>query len=224
MAILKKQSLVDQIYEEIKRQIIDLKISLGSRLNVSELQEKFGVSSTPIREAINRLQKDGIVEYENNVGARVITLTAKDVEEIQEVSFALQTGAIRYAMKKGDNEQIAKEIRECIDNYKKSKDKEELSKYVNQIADIFYKYADNSRLTGSANLIYAQQAILRNIFTRQVNAEQNLKISGIQDFIDLYEAVKAGDEIEAMKAFERNNFKSKDIIIKGIEDLINLIE
>lgn len=221
MAILKKQSLVDQIYEEIKIQIIELKILFGSRLNVSELQEKFGVSSTPIREAINRLQKDGIVEYENNIGARVITLSAKDVEEIQEVSFALQTGAIRYAMQKGDNEQIAKEIKECIDSYKKTKDKAELSKYVNKIADIFYKYADNSRLIGSANLIYAQQAILRNIFTRQVSIEQDLIISGLQDFTDLYEAVKAGDQVEAMKAFERNNYKAKDIIIKGIEKLIN---
>ena len=43
MAILKKQSLVDQIYHEIKKQIIELIIPLGSKLNVSELQDKFGV-------------------------------------------------------------------------------------------------------------------------------------------------------------------------------------
>lgn len=43
MAILKKQSLVDQIYDEIKKQIIELIIPLGSKLNVSELQDKFGV-------------------------------------------------------------------------------------------------------------------------------------------------------------------------------------
>ncbi len=43
MAILKKQSLVDQIYDEIKKQIIELIILLGSKLNVSELQDKFGV-------------------------------------------------------------------------------------------------------------------------------------------------------------------------------------
>jgi len=221
MAVLKKQSLVDQIYEELKRQIIELRIPLGSRLNVSELQEKFGVSSTPIREAINRLQKDGIVEYENNVGARVITISAKDVQEIQEVDFALQTGAIRYAMQKGNNEQIAEEIKECIESYKKVGNKEELSKYVTEILEIFYKYADNSRLTGSANLVHAQQAILRNIFTKQVNAEHNFRISGIQDFMDLYDAVKAGDEIEAMKAIERNNFRAKDVIIKGLEELNN---
>lgn len=43
MAILKKQSLVDQIYDEIKKQIIELIIPLGRKLNVSELQDKFGV-------------------------------------------------------------------------------------------------------------------------------------------------------------------------------------
>lgn len=43
MAILKKQSLVDQIYDEIKKQIIELIIPLGSKLNVSELQDEFGV-------------------------------------------------------------------------------------------------------------------------------------------------------------------------------------
>lgn len=221
MAVLKKQSLVDQIYEEIKRQIIELRVPLGSRLNVSELQERFGVSSTPIREAINRLQKDGIVEYENNVGARVITLTAKDVQEIQEVDFALQTGAIRYAMQKANNDQIAEEIKECIDSYKKSSNKDDLSKYVTEIMGIFYKYADNSRLTGSANLVHDQQMLLRNIFTKQINAEQNFRISGIQDFADLYNAVKAGDEIGAMKAIERNNIRAKDVIIKGLEELIN---
>ena len=61
--ILKKQSLVDQIYDQLRYDIINLKLPLGSRLNVSELQERFGISSTPIREAINRLQTDGLVVY-----------------------------------------------------------------------------------------------------------------------------------------------------------------
>ena len=62
MAILRKQSLVDQIYDQIRSEIINLQVPLGSRLNVSELQERYGGSSTPIREAINRLQKEGLVE------------------------------------------------------------------------------------------------------------------------------------------------------------------
>ena len=219
MSILKKQSLVDQIYDEIKSLIVNLKVPLGSKLNVSELQEKFGVSSTPIREAINRLQKDGIVEYENNIGARVIAITSKDVCEIQEVSFALQTGAIRYSMQKSDTDKIAEEIKEYIDRCMETKYKEEFFSYINKIANIFYKYANNSRLIGSANLMYAQEAILGNVFAKEINYNNEFKDMYIEDFINLYEAVKNKDEIEAMKAFERNNFKTRDIIIKGIENL-----
>ncbi len=219
MVILKKQSLVDQIYDEIKSLIVDLKVPLGSKLNVSELQEKFGVSSTPIREAINRLQKDGIVEYENNIGAKVITLNSKDVQEIQEVSFALQTGAIRYSMQKSNTNKMAEEIKGYINKCKETKSKEEYFSYINKIANIFYNYASNSRLIGSANLIYAQEAILSNIFANEINYNDEFKAEHIKEFINLYEALKNKDEIEAMKSFERNNFKTRDIIIKGIENL-----
>lgn len=219
MAILKKQSLVDQIYDEIKSLIVSLEVPLGSKLNVSELQEKFGVSSTPIREAINRLQKDGIVEYENNIGARVIAITSKDVEEIQEVNFALQTGAIRYSMQKSDTNKMAEEIKKYIDKCRETEDKEEFFSCINKIANIFYKYANNSRLIGSANLMYAQETILGNIFAKEINYNSEFKDAYIEDFINLYEAVKNKDEIEAMKSFERNNFKTRNIIIKGLENL-----
>lgn len=218
MAILKKQSLVDQIYDELKKQIIELTIPLGSKLNVSELQEKFGVSSTPIREAINRLQKDGVVEYENNVGAKVIDIDEKDVYEIQEVSFALLTGAIRYSMQKTSTTEICKEIKYYIDKLIDSNSKEEFSEYTSSISDIFYKYAYNSRLIGSANLMYAQQAILRTIFTRESTTDDEFKKAHIQDFLDIYKAVEDNNEIEVIKGFERNNFRTRKTIIEGLKN------
>ena len=72
MAAIKKQSLVDQIYQRLRENIITMQLPLGSHLNVNELQSQMGVSCTPIREAINRLQQEGLVVYENNVGARVL--------------------------------------------------------------------------------------------------------------------------------------------------------
>ena len=77
MAAIKKRSLVDQVYERLRADIVSLRLPLGSKVNVNELQDILGVSCTPIREAINRLQQEGLVTYENNVGARVLTLTPK---------------------------------------------------------------------------------------------------------------------------------------------------
>ena len=69
MAAIQKRSLVDQVYERLRSDIITLQLPLGSRINVNELQDTLGVSCTPIREAINRLQQEGLISYENNVGA-----------------------------------------------------------------------------------------------------------------------------------------------------------
>ncbi len=92
MAPIKKRSLVDQVYERLRGDIITLRLPLGSKVNVNELQDVLGVSCTPIREAINRLQQEGLVSYENNVGAHVLTLTPRDVEEIQQLATTLHCG------------------------------------------------------------------------------------------------------------------------------------
>ena len=98
MAEIQKVSLVDQVYNQLRRDIISLRRPLGSRLNVSELQNEFNVSCTPIREAINRLQQEGLVTYKNNAGASILSLSAHDVEEIQQLALTLHCEAMRLAM------------------------------------------------------------------------------------------------------------------------------
>ena len=107
MAVIKRVSLVDQVYEKLRERIVQLKIPFGSKLNVSKLQEEYGVSSTPVREALNRLLNEGLIEFENNVGARVIDITEEDVREIQEIAFAYQMVAARNALRNGDAQQMA---------------------------------------------------------------------------------------------------------------------
>ena len=60
MAVIKRLSLVDQVYEKIRDKIVSLEVPFGSKLNVSKLQEEYGVSSTPVREALNRLLNEGL--------------------------------------------------------------------------------------------------------------------------------------------------------------------
>ena len=116
-AVIKKgYPLVDQVYEKLRERIVQLKIPFGSKLNVSKLQEEYGVSSTPVREALNRLLNEGLIEFENNVGARVIDITEEDVREIQEIAFAYQMVAARNALRNGDAQQMADEIGNILRN------------------------------------------------------------------------------------------------------------
>lgn len=212
MAILKKQSLVDQIYEQIRTDIITLKMPLGGRLNVSELQEKFGISSTPIREAINRLQTDGLVEYENNVGARIMNLGEKDVCEINELAMTLHSAAVRFAMKRADHAKMAKEIKEQIENYKKASTVEERTMSVHDLVGVFYRNCGNSRLDVNMGLIKGQQIILRNIYGSVSGGKDNSA-----DFEKIYDAVLAGDTEGVLAVLEANEAKAIPVIIKAIQ-------
>ena len=98
MLSIQKKSLVDMVYDKLRESIIQLQLPLGSKLNVNELRDRMGVSCTPIREAINRLQQEGLVVYENNVGAHIISLAPHDVIEIQQLGMTLHGAAIHLAI------------------------------------------------------------------------------------------------------------------------------
>ena len=105
MAAIKKRSLVDQVYE-ICAAISSRWRPLGSKLNVNELQDELGVVAPPIREAVNRLQQEGLVVYENNVGAHILDLDQHDITEIEQLAMTLHCAAIRLAMAHGDRAAI----------------------------------------------------------------------------------------------------------------------
>ena len=217
MAILKKQSLVDQIYDQIRYEIIELAVPLGSRLNVSELQERYGVSSTPIREAINRLQKEGLVEYENNVGARVVSIKAKDVLEIQELAMTLHTAAIRLAMKRGDHQAMAAEIHSEIKDYKSAKDFKIKTQCVHNIVGTFYKYCGNSRLDLNMGVIKGLQLILRNIYGQAVyGGASTVAGDNAEDFEKIEAAVLAGNTEAVIDVLEQNEKRATPVIVEAV--------
>ncbi len=164
MARIKKASLVDQIYSKLREDIITLKIPLGTRLNVNELQSDLGVSCTPIREAVNRLQQEELVIYENNVGARVLTLDEHDVREINELALTLQQAAVRLAMKNGDREAMVRELTEQAERYSAARSPRESVKAVHNLIGVFYRHCGNRRLDRSMIAIQGQVLLLRYIY------------------------------------------------------------
>ena len=79
---LNKSTLSEQIYQILRSDILSQRIPLGTRLTLKNLKEQFGVSSTPIREALTRLTEEGLVNHYSNIGVTVISLTEKDLTEL----------------------------------------------------------------------------------------------------------------------------------------------
>ena len=90
-------NLTDRVYDAIKQRILSSQFEVGSKLRDETLAQQLGVSRTPVREAILRLSREGLVEVIPRSGTRVRTFTEQDIEEIFELRIALETLAIRKA-------------------------------------------------------------------------------------------------------------------------------
>ena len=90
-------------------------------MNVNELQDELGVSCTPIREAVNRLQQEGLVVYENNVGAHILDLDQHDITEIEQLAMTLHCAAIRLAMAHGDRAAIVTGLEKYLEEYRRAR-------------------------------------------------------------------------------------------------------
>ena len=219
MAVIKRVSLVDQVYEKLRERIVQLKIPFGSKLNVSKLQEEYGVSSTPMREALNRLLNEGLIEFENNVGARVIDITPDDVRQIQEISFAYQMLAARNALRNGDADQMSEEIGQYIEEYRSSTSVVESCRCIRNIMDVFYKNSHNEMLLVKITSMTGMDEILHSLFAipREKGGSGGQYHSGITYFEQIYEAVREKDFSRLCDGLEAHQLWSREYIIKNLE-------
>lgn len=95
--MLSPNSYPTRIYGVLKRRISDGELSLGAKLTEAHLVKEFGISRTPIREALNRLAQEGLVTIKPYRGAFVASLSEDEVRELFEVREALEGMAARMA-------------------------------------------------------------------------------------------------------------------------------
>jgi DNA-binding GntR family transcriptional regulator len=99
--------LTEQIYKKIKEDILTGVYGFGEQLSVSELAEKYGVSATPVRAALNALQRENLVEVLPRVGCFVSPLSVKDVQDIFQLRAIIEGAAAEMAAQCITDEEVA---------------------------------------------------------------------------------------------------------------------
>jgi len=92
-----RSQLKDQVYQELKQAIVDLRLEPGQPLREATLSAQLGVSKTPVREALVRLQEEGLVTIEPYRGATVSGYAHDDLVEIYELREILEGACARHA-------------------------------------------------------------------------------------------------------------------------------
>lgn len=101
-------SLGNQAYHKLKRIILERRILPGGKLNEGELAQALGISRTPIREAVNRLEKEGLVDIFPQRGAFVVQFSEKDIFELFLIREYLEGLAANLAAERVDEKDLVK--------------------------------------------------------------------------------------------------------------------
>lgn len=95
-----------QFYSQIKKMIFEGTLQQGSRINETQLAKDFGVSRSPVREAMRLLEKDGLLIADDKNGFTVYTLSIKDVEEIYQIRMALESLAVERVIEEANKDHL----------------------------------------------------------------------------------------------------------------------
>lgn len=140
--------LRDVVFNTLRQAILRGELKPGERLMEIQLANKLGVSRTPIREAIRKLELEGLVLMIPRKGAEVSDITEKSLRDVLEIRKALEELAVQLTCDKITKEQI-RELEEAAEEFKKilkSSDVTEIAEADVHFHDIIYKATDNQRL------------------------------------------------------------------------------
>lgn len=140
--------LRDVVFNTLRQAILRGELKPGERLMEIQLANKLGVSRTPIREAIRKLELEGLVLMIPRKGAEVADITEKSLRDVLEIRKALEELAVQLTCDKITKEQI-RELEEAAEEFKKilkSSDVTEIAEADVHFHDIIYKATDNQRL------------------------------------------------------------------------------
>lgn len=142
-----KLSLTEKIFHDLRDDIVEGKYRIGDPLIETVLAQEFGVSRTPIREALKQLEFEGLVVSMPNRGVTVHGLSDQDIEDIFTIRLLLEGQAAYWAAQRIDEEQLAKmsEITELMDMYTRKNDPIRLSQLDTEFHQVVFS-ACNSRM------------------------------------------------------------------------------
>src|SRR5215471_563833 len=111
-------NLTSLAYDSIKRYIVDGKLDEGVRLTEEFLSTSLGISKSPIREALNRLETEGFIRIEPRRGAYLQDFSTADIRELYDLRNALETHAVRTLELSpallGELKQGLRRMRKCL--------------------------------------------------------------------------------------------------------------
>jgi len=194
------KAIREQAYETLKHAIIMGEIPVGTRIIETQYSKKLHISRTPLREALRRLEQDGLVEYKERKGVTVSAFTLEDIEEIFMIRNALMMLIVPSIVKNVNDEHIEK-LREILSRMDVSQNNKDVKALAVQ----------NREFHRTLEHISDKKRILRAIDSQE-------------DYIIRFSEVTIASIVRRSNAHEEHHKMVNLLVEKDVDGLSKLIE
>lgn len=209
------QPLREVVCESLREAIRNGVLKPGERLMEIQLAEELGVSRTPVREAIRKLELEGYVVMMPRRGTYVANMSIRDINEIFEIRTALESLSNGLAAEHITDEELEhlQRLLVVIGGYIKDGDIEKIVETDIEFHDLMYHAARNQRLVGIISNLRDQLTRFR---TLSMSYPGRLEAT-LEEHKLIVEAIATGDKKAASKAAEKHMENSEKTLLKAME-------
>lgn len=210
------QPLRDMVFDVLMNAIMRGQLSPGERLLEVQLAEEMGVSRTPVREAIRRLELEGFVVMLPRKGAYVAGLSIDDVENVYEIRTALETLAVRLAAQRMVDEDY-RQLDELVERMQATWQEGDVDNWVKLDAsfhELLYKFSRNDRLVQLMSNVMEQISRYRILSLANVEVRHN----SLAEHQEVISALRQRDSVEAEAAAARHIENTKQSLVRMLEN------
>jgi DNA-binding GntR family transcriptional regulator len=213
-----RQTSTAVVYDRLKAMILDNELPPGSFVLQEELAERLGVSRTPVREALIRLEKEGLIEIRPRHGMRVLPVSGRAMQEIYEVLTALEGLAAELVARRGIASAELARLEAAVGDMDKALAHDDLdawSEADGRFHRILVELTHNSRLIGMVATVLDQAHRVRRLTLRL----RPKPVNSNKDHRALVEAIRAGDGARAGAIHSAHRRASGAMLVALLERL-----
>lgn len=208
--------LRDVVFNTLRRAILKGELEPGERLMEIALANKLGVSRTPIREAIRKLELEGLVVMIPRKGAEVARITEKDLRDVLEVRTSLEKLAIELACDRITEDDIY-DLKLACKNLEESFGKDDLTAIAEKdvaFHDIIFRSTKNARLIQILNNLREQMYRYRLEYLKDTQSHDRL----VEEHQRIVDAIIDKNKEEAVRLIQEHIYIQELTVIKKLQE------
>lgn len=208
-----RRRLADEVYDQLVKAIMDREIGPEDRLVQEKLAAELDISRTPVREALLRLEKEGVLHLANSGGFRLARISEEETLELYQARAAIEGQAARILTARGDKDELER-LRVLIRKAEDMKNPSTRDYFIanRTIHRAFMEAAGNRFLLEMFDMIWGR-AMAFHLFAAIENADISKSLG---NHIELVDVIAQGDRGAALEAFTAHIQEGFELHIDGI--------